>query len=111
MLKGTTVKLYKRMQTGVDGFGRPVYSETAVEVDNVLIAPMTETEIINTTNLTGRKAVYQLGISKGNTDKWANCTVEFFGKKWKVIGDVIEGIEDLIPLQWNKKVRVEEYNE
>ena len=33
--------------------------------------------------------------------------VEFFGRKWKVIGMPTEGIEGLIPLYWNKKVRVE----
>ena len=36
-------------------------------------------------------------------------TVEFFGQRFRTYGDVTEGIEAMIPLQWNKKVKVERY--
>lgn len=36
-------------------------------------------------------------------------TVEFFGRKWRTYGGVTEGIEELLPLAWNKKVKVERY--
>lgn len=109
MLNGIPVTLYTVTQTGTDDFNRPIYAETAVTVNDVLIAPLSDTEILDTVNLTGKKAVYQLGIPKGDTHDWENRRVSFFGKDWRVIGHPTEGIEAMIPLRWNKKVRVESY--
>lgn len=107
MIKGITVTLYTRTKTGVDAFNAPVYTETPVVVDNVLVAPLSDEEILDTLNLTGRRAKYQLGIPKGDTHTWEGCEVEFFGERWRVIGQPTSGIDDLIPLRWNKKVKVE----
>ena len=109
-LRGITVLLYEPTQVGTDAFNRPLYHETSVAVDNVLVAPMTSTELLETFNLTGRKAVYQLGIPKGDTHEWiAGRKVTFFGADWRIIAIPTEGIEDMIPLDWNKKVQVERY--
>lgn len=107
MIKGITVILKSVTQTGVDGFNRPIYSTADVVVDNVLVAPVSDTEVLDTLNLTGRKAVYQLGIPKGDTHDWENRDVVFFGQTFRVIGMPTEGIDALIPLDWNKKVKVE----
>ena len=107
MLKGITVVLKSVTQTDVDGFNRPIYSTADVAVDNVLVAPVSDTEVLDTLNLTGRKAVYQLGIPKGDTNDWENRDVVFFGQTFRVIGIPTEGIDALIPLDWNKKVKVE----
>lgn len=109
MLKGITVTLYIREQTGTDSLGAPVYEETAVEVENVLVSPASVQEIIDSTNLYGKKAVYNLAIPKEDGNDWENCRVDFFGKSWRVFGAVQMGIDDLIPLSWNKKVQVENY--
>lgn len=106
-MRGITVTLYERTTTGSDDFNRPTYTETAVEVENVLVAPLSDDEIIQTLNLTGKRARYQLGIQKGDTHDWENRRVSFFGEDWRVIGHPTEGIEHLIPLGWNKKVKVE----
>ena len=108
-IKGITVKLYERQQTGEDDFKAPIYEETAVEVQNVLVSPSSSNEIVEQLNLHGKMAVYTLAIPKGDTHNWENTTVEFFGEKWHTIGLPIEGIESLIPLDWNKKVTVERY--
>ena len=108
-LKGITIKLYKKTQTGVDGFGKPIYMEEPVEVENVLVTPASADDVANNTNLSGKKAVYSLAIPKGDTNVWENRIVEFFGKKWRTVGIPLEGIEELIPLEWNKKVTVEYY--
>lgn len=109
MLKGIEVTLYTVTQAGVDDFNRPIYTETAVPVDNVLVAPMSDEEVLDTLNLTGRKAKYQLAIPKGDTNDWENRKVSFFGEDWRVIGHPTEGIDENIPLLWNKKVKVESY--
>lgn len=106
-IKGITVTLIRMVQTGVNALNEAVYSPQAVDVANVLVAPATEQEILDTINLTGRRAVYTLGIPKGDKHDWTNQRVRFFGKEWRTIGEPIEGIEELIPGHWNKKVRVE----
>lgn len=106
-MRGVTITLYERTQTGTDAFNRPFYTETPVQVENVLIAPLSDEEIVETLNLTGRRAKYQLGIPKGDTHEWENRHVEFFGERFLVIGEPTQGIDDLIPLSWNKKVKVE----
>lgn len=107
MIRGITVTLYERVQTGRDEFDRPTYTETPVEVENVLVAPVDDQEVLQTLNLTGKRARYQLGIPKGDTHQWENCRVSFFNEMWRVIGHPTEGIEALLPLSWNKKVKVE----
>ena len=109
MLKGITVTLFETRQIGTDEFNRPILRETPVEVRNVLVAPMSDEEILDTLNLTGRRAVYQLAIPKGDAHEWENRRVRFFGEDWRVIGHPTEGISENIPLSWNKKVRVESY--
>lgn len=112
IIKGTEVTLYDRTRTGTDALNAPIYTEAPVLVENVLIAPMSTEEVLQTYTLTGRKAVYQLGIPKGDTHEWtAGKKVSFFGEEWRIIGLPQEGIEDLIPLSWNKKVRVERYEQ
>ena len=108
-LRGITIKLYEKTKTGEDVFGKPIYKEEPVEVENVLVAPASTDDIANNTNLSGNKAVYNLGIPKGDAHEWENKTVEFFGKKFKTVGIPLEGIEEMIPLSWNKKVTVEYY--
>ena len=110
MITGITIKLYTQAETGKDDFNRPTYTETSVDVYNVLVGQPTEEEILSTMNLTGRRVIYVLGIPKGDTHDWIDKTVEFWGQKFKTIGAPIQGIEEMIPLSWNKKVRVELIN-
>ena len=112
MLKGITVTLYDRTKTGVDPLNHPTYKETPIQVDNVLVAPVSSTEALETYNLTGRTAVYQLGIPKGDTHEWtAGKKVRFFNADWRIIGIPTMGIEAMIPLSWNTKVQVERYEQ
>lgn len=108
-MRGVTVTLYDKTQTGVDGFGRPVYEDTAVTVDNVLIGEPTSEDVIDTLNLTGKHLAYTLAIPKGDTHTWTDRKVEFFGEVFRTIGEPTQGIDHLIPLSWNKKVKVERY--
>lgn len=110
MLKGMTVILLSKTQTGTDGFEQPIYSYgTGTEISNVLVGEPTPEERVDELNLSGRKIQYILGIPKGDTHDWEDQIVEFFGKRWRTVGITVEGIEANIPLQWHKKVRVERY--
>lgn len=109
MIKGIDVILYEKIKVGTDAFNAPVYVDKPVTISNVLIAPSTSQEILDSTNLYGKKATYTLAIPKEDAHDWKDVTVVFFGKKWKTFGIPLEGIEELIPLKWNKKVMVERY--
>ena len=110
-IKGMTVTLFVRNQTGVDAFNAPIYSERAVDVENVLVSPASSTDVTDALNLTGRKAVYTLGIPKEDAHSWEGCKVRFFGQDWRVITIQQEGIAGNLPrrLPWNRKVLVERY--
>ncbi len=108
-IKGITIKLYEKVEIGKDEFDAPIYEEVTTYVDNVLVAPVTSDDITTRTSLKSDKVVYKLAIPKGDNHTWADCLVEFFGKKFKVVGEPVEGIEEMLPLAWNKQVEVEYY--
>ena len=109
-LKGITVTLYTETETGRDAFNRTVSEEVPVEVENVLVGSPSEDEVLDLLNLTGRKAVYVLGIPKNDTNDWTDKKVGFFGQIFRTIGSPVHGIDAMIPFEWNKKVRCEVIN-
>ena len=109
LLKGITVTLIEKVEAGKDPFGNTIYTDKPVDVENVMVAPTSSDDIVNQLTLTGKKAIYTLAIPKGDTHDWENKEVQFFGKTWRTFGEPLEGIEELIPLDWNKKVTVEHY--
>ncbi len=109
MIKGITVTLYEKVKTGEDEFRHPIYEERPDLIENVLVYPASTTEVLDTLNLTGKKAVYNLAVPKGDTHTWEDNRVEFFGKMWRVIGFPQTGIEENVPLDWNDKWMVERY--
>ena len=108
-LRGTTIKLYDRVATGVDAFNSPVYKETAVEVENVLICPASTEAVTDGLQLYGKHAVYELHIPKADTHNWENRVVEFYGQKWRTFGIPLQWMEALTPGTWNRKVKLERY--
>lgn len=109
MIKGIPIIFMKKTQTGTDGFNHPIFSFEEEIIENVLVAPASTDDIVTSQDLTGKKAVYTLAIPKGDTHDWEDALVRFFGQKWRTYGYPIEGIEENIPLDWNKKVMVEHY--
>ena len=111
MIQGITVVLINKTQTGTDAFNKPIYSETRIPVDNVLVSPSLEAsgDVVSELDLEGRKSVYTLAIPKGDTHVWEDQDVEFFGKRFHVFSSQTQGIDHLIPLSWNSKVMVELY--
>lgn len=109
MIKGITVKLHIRTKTGMDPFGAPIYEDQTVDVSNVLVGEPDAKAVANELQICGKRLAYTLAIPKGDTHNWRDTEVEFWGERFRTYGDVTQGIEDMIPLQWNKKVKVERY--
>lgn len=108
-IKGVSVVLIDKVNVGVDPFGFPIYEDKEIVVENVLISPSSSDDIINQQSLYGKKAVYTLAIPKGDTHDWEDKEVRFFDQKFKVFGKVTQGIDSMIPLDWNKKAMVKIY--
>lgn len=114
MLRGMTVTLYTQKQTGSDSLGAPIYKETAVTVDNVLIGEPSTDDIVQTTQMYGKALFCMLGIPKGDTHDWQDKRVSWtdsYGREHnaRTFGFPITGIEANIPGPWHMKMRCEEY--
>ncbi|MCQ2211310.1 MAG: hypothetical protein MJZ34_13580 [Paludibacteraceae bacterium] len=109
VIKGETIKLYIQTITGQDAFGADIVTEEAIEIPNVVISPTTQEAIINELQLYGKHSVYTLCIPKDDRNDWDNKTIEFWGKKYRSFGAIEQYMEHMLPLEWNKKVRVELY--
>lgn len=108
-LKGITVTLLGETVKGKDPFGKEIIEESEINIENVLVAPATTDDIKNQLNIDGKKIEYTLAIPKDDTNDWTDKKVIFFGQTWHTVGIPLEGISDLIPLEWNRKVTVERY--
>lgn len=108
-MRGITVLLHVKTESGFDEFGAPIYTDEVIPVDNVLIGEPSSDQAMQDLNLYGKRLAYTLAIPKGDTHIWTDTVVEFFGQTFRTYGEPTQGIESLIPLSWNKKVKVEKY--
>lgn len=113
-MRGITVTLYEKTQTGVDIVNHPIYAEKPVEVENVLVGEPSTDDIATSEALYGKKITYMLGIPKGDAHVWKDRKVSWtdaYGITHTVMtfGFPVTGIEANIPGRWHMKVRCEEY--
>lgn len=108
-MKGTTVQVVVKTQTGTDPFGAPIYEESLEDVKDVLVGQPTTDDVTSTLELTGKKIAYVLGIPKGDTHIWTDTEVVIWGERFRTIGFPQTGIQENIPLRWGQNVKVERY--
>lgn len=109
-MRGITVILHAKTQTGTDPFGAPIYTQTDEPVDNVLVGQPTTDDITTSTDLQGKRIDYMLGIPKGDAHDWTDVTVSWTDAYGRTItcetfGFPITGVEHLVPTPWHMKVR------
>ena len=113
-MKGLTVTIYKQTQTGTDGFGVPIYTETTETVDDVLVGEPTTDDITTSTALYQKTIKYMFGIPKGDLHDWMDKKVSWVDAYGithvcKTFGFPITGVEANIPTKWHMKVRAEDF--
>ena len=113
-MTGVTVTLYKETCVGNDTLNQPVYTETPVAVNNVLVGEPSTDDITNSTALYGKQILFMLGIPKGDTNDWQDKKVSWtdaYGRTitCKTFGFPITGVEANIPGPWHMKVRCGAY--
>ena len=109
MIKGMSVVLINKTQTGTDPFKEPIYSTTETTVENVLVSPEVEDDVVRTEGIDGKREAYLLGIPKGDAHTWENQDVRFFGKTFHIYAPVKMGIEANIPTPWHHIYKCERY--
>lgn len=112
MIKGTTITLITKVQTGTDPFRQPIYEDAEISVEDVLVGQPTTDDIQNAQTVYGKIVTYVLCIPKGDTNTWEDAEVilpEPFGGRYKTIGRPTALIESNIPksIKWNKQVKIE----
>lgn len=112
-MRGMTVYLYEQTEVGTDPFGAPIYTETPVAVDDVLVGEPTTDDVDTSTSLYSKKIAFMLGIPKGDTHDWQDKKVSWTscGHEYvvKTFGYPITGVEANVPTRWHQKVRCEMY--
>ena len=109
-MKGVTVTLKSKTQTGLDDFGQPLYTETDIAIADVLVGEPSTEDVQNALTAYGKQIAYTLAIPKGDSNNWYKAKVVLpapWDATFNVIGDATIGIEANIPLRWNKKVHIE----
>lgn len=109
LIKGMDVVLINLIETTLDPFGNPTYEEEETTVKNVLVAPLTADDLVSGLDLDGTKAVYKIGIPKGDTHTWEHQIVVLWGERYKVMSPAYRGIEANIPTPWHHIYYVERY--
>ena len=110
MLKGITIQLFVIGEI-TDPFGAPEIADGHwVDVNNVLYGEPSTEDVTNTLNLYGKRVAYVLAIPKGDTHKWTDTLVRLPDGVYRTIGFPTHGIDELMPLAWNMKVKVERYD-
>ena len=108
-MKGMTVQLVKKTQSGTDPFGAPIETEEIVDVPDCLVGQPTSDDIAATMEMYGKKIAYVVGVPKGDENEWVDTDVIIWGERFRTIGYPMTGIEENIPLRWGKNVKVERY--
>jgi len=108
-MKGMTVQLVKKTQSGTDPFGAPIETEEIIDVPDCLVGQPTSDDIAATMEMYGKKIAYVVGVPKGDENEWVDTDVIIWGERFRTIGYPMTGIQENIPLRWGKNVKVERY--
>lgn len=108
-MRGMTIQIAVKTQTGVDPFGAPVYAETLEDVDDVLVGQPTVDDVTSSISMYGKRCEYKLGIPRGDTHTWEDTDVIIRGQRYHTIGFPERGIDENVPLRWFQNVKVARY--
>lgn len=108
-IKGVEIELLVKNQDADVSRGE-TYEGEWITVDNVLYGEPSTEDVTSELNLSGKHIAYVLAIPKDDTNNWEDTLIKLpDGETYHTIGFMLQGIEEMIPLSWNKKIKVERY--
>lgn len=102
---GVTIKLFTPSITYENGDRVETFAET--EVENVLIAPASSSDVFSSDRPDGDKAEIQLAFPKTFTGDLRGCEVEVDNLRFRIVGEPIANMKSNCPTQWFLTARAE----
>lgn len=110
MIRGTNVTVLRRVLSGRDEMGEPVFATSTETVGNVLIAPSNTDEMDETNRAFGVTCELTLHFPKTYTAGLEGCAVVLPAPwdkgEYRVIGDPRPYMEANTPTPWNRAAKV-----
>lgn len=108
-MKGITLSFTKRVESEeTDPFGNAITTEEVIEVDDCLIAPITEpTTAREQQAIEQGKIQVHIHLPKTSDDDVSDSTVEWNGKLFHVDSDSVVFMNENCPTRWNRYFRAE----
>lgn len=106
-MNGTTVTVLRDVENGTDEFGSPVATVMTEQVDNVLIAPVSDKDLSGSIRPDGIEVALVLHFPKTYTTSLRGTRIKLDGQTYAVIGDPVGYMPENTPGPWNRPVQVE----
>lgn len=107
-MKGITLTFNKEVPGAKDAMGNPTNTTTAIEVDDCLIAPITEPSTAREQQaLEQSRDQVRIHLPKLFTGDVSDSTVAWNGKLFKVDSDSVVFMAENTPTRWNRYFRGE----
>lgn len=108
---GMTIEFTYRTQTGTDSMGNPVWENDTVEVEDCLIAPITEPSTAREQQaMEQSRDQVRVHFPKAYTGSLPHATFEWGGKTFTLDSDSVPFMNENTPTRWNRYVRAESVN-
>lgn len=110
-MNGITLTFSKKTQSGTDTLNNPTYITTDVDVEDCLVAPITEP-----TSAREQQAIKQsrdqirIHLPKDCTEDLSDSNVTYDGKVFHLDSDSVVFMADNTPTRWNRYFRAEKIN-
>lgn len=111
LMKGITIEFTHREASGTDAFNNPTYTETQVEVEDCLVAPITEPATAREQQaMEQSRDQVRVHFPKTFTDSLAHASFVWGGKTFVLDSDSVPFMNENTPTRWNRYVRAESVN-
>lgn len=106
MIHGETVIVGFPEEKGRDSLNNPIIEWEDVEVSNVLVCPVTQSDMSEADRPNAVRVVYNLHFPKTFTGSLRGCKVNVRGEWLGVVGDPRPYTDANVPGSWNMPVEV-----
>ena len=105
-MRGEDVTVTRRVLSGRDDMGEPVFATSTETVGNVLWHESTTDEMDESTRMYGVTCDLSLDFPKSYKASLEGCHVTVRGTEYRVLGDPKGFMEQNTPTPWNRPVKV-----
>ncbi len=110
-MKGTTLTFVKKVANGTDSLNNPTYTTQDIEVDDCLIAPITEPATAREAQaMEQSKDQVRIHLPKADDSDVSGSSLTWGGKTFTLDSDSVVFMDENTPGRWNRYLRAESVN-